>query len=618
MLAASGFASAGQAAPLPFVSASLTGRRWFLSDIEPRIAAALSQRLGVPEIVGRLLNARGVGLETAADFLQPTVRGLMPDPSSMLDMDVAAERLADAATAGETVAVFGDYDVDGACAGALMALFLRGLGCPVINYVPDRLTEGYGPNAMALRSLASRASLIVCVDCGTAAEEALAAVRGQADVVVLDHHAADHRPGSALAVVNPNRVDDRSGLDVLCATGVAFFTAVACLRVLRRRGRFAAGGAPDLIELLDLVALATVCDMMPLTGLNRALVTQGLKVMGRGQRPGIAALLQVAKVTSAPSAMTCGFLLGPRINAAGRISQAELGLQLLLSADEMEARGIAGALDAVNRQRQQVEAGILDQAMGIAQAQLDAGRATLLIGAAQWHPGVVGIVAGRVKERFNRPACVAAIADGVARGSGRSVAGLDLGAAVVAARAHGLLATGGGHAMACGFSLPEHGMKAFHDFLDERLARAAALPSAPDLTLDAAVSVAGADADLAQQIERLAPFGQGNAEPVFVVARARVAYAERLGSDGNTIRATLSDESGTRLKAMLFRAGDSPLGQALLARDGAPLHVAGHLRADRWNGRLNACFYVIDAAPSPASLDPPGPLRYPAPAVPFV
>jgi single-stranded-DNA-specific exonuclease len=333
--------------------------------------------------------------------------------------------------------------------------------------------------------------------------------------------------------------------------------------------------------------------------LNRALVTQGLKVMGRGKRPGIAALLHIAKAAGAPSAMTCGFLLGPRINAAGRISQAELGLQLLLCGDDLEAQGIAGALDAVNRQRQQVEAGILDRAMEIAQAQIDAGHATLLIGAAQWHPGVVGIVAGRVKERFNRPTCVAAIADGVARGSGRSVAGLDLGAAVIAARAHGLLSTGGGHAMACGFSLPADGMDQFHDFMDARLEAANALPPAPDLALDAAVSVGGAGTELAQQIERLAPFGQGNAEPVFLLSRVRVVHAERLGADGNTIRAQLTDEGGARLKAMLFRAGDTPLGQALLARDAAPLHVAGHLRADRWNGRITACFYVIDAAASP-------------------
>jgi single-stranded-DNA-specific exonuclease len=567
-----------------------------MAEAEPRIAAALSQRLGVPEMIGRLLSARGVGVEAAADFLEPTLRGLMPDPSCLRDMDAAAERLADAVAAGEPVAVFGDYDVDGACAGALMAVFLGGLGCPVINYVPDRLTEGYGPNAPAMRSLAGRARLIVCVDCGTAAEEALAAVAGRADVVVLDHHAVDHWPGSALAVVNPNRADDGSGLGLLCATGVAFFAAVACVRVLRRRGAFAAGGAPDLMSLLDLVALATVCDMMPLQGVNRALVIQGLKVMARGARPGIAALLDVAKASGAPSAMTCGFMLGPRINAAGRISQADLGLQLLLCADALEARGMAGALDAVNRQRQQVEAGILERALEMAQAQVDAGHAALVIGAPQWHPGVVGIVAGRVTERFNRPACVAAIADGVARGSGRSVAGLDLGAAIGAARAQGLLTTGGGHAMACGFSLPEHGLGRLHAFLDAQLAGAHALPSAPDLSLDAAVSVAGATAELAEQVDRLAPFGQGNAEPVFLLARARVAHAERVGQNNATIRAQLTDEAGGRVKAMLFRAADTALGQAVLARDGAPLRIAGHLRADRWNGRTTACFYVLDAA----------------------
>ncbi len=567
-----------------------------MAEAEPRISVALAQRLALPEIIGRLLSARGVGLDDAADFLEPTLRGLMPDPSCLLDMDAAAERLADAVAASETVAVFGDYDVDGACAGALMAVFLGQLGCPVINYVPDRLTEGYGPNAPAMRSLAARARLIVCVDCGTAAETALAAVQGRADVVVLDHHAADHPPRSALAVVNPNRADDASLLGMLCATGVAFFAAVACLRVLRRRGAFAAGAAPDLMELLDLVALATVCDMMPLLGVNRALVIQGLKVMARGARPGLAALLEVAKASGAPSAMTCGFMLGPRINAAGRISQADLGLQLLLCADALEARGMAGALDAVNRQRQQVEAGILERALELAQAQIDAGHAVLLIGAPQWHPGVVGIVAGRVKERFNRPTCVAAIADGVARGSGRSVAGLDLGAAIGAARVQGLLTTGGGHAMACGFSLPADGLARLHGFLDARLAGARTLPAAPDLVLDAAVAVAGATAELAEQVDRLAPFGQGNAEPVFLLARARVVHAQRVGQDNATIRAQLTDEAGGRLKAMLFRAADTALGQAMLARDGTPLQIAGHLRADSWNGRTTPCFYVLDAA----------------------
>ena len=586
-----------QAAVSPFVAASLSNRRWFLAEAEPLLAAAISQTHALPELMGRLLALRGIGLEGVRGFLNPTLRAALPDPSTLADMDLAASRLADAAARGETVAVFGDYDVDGACAGALMALVLRALGCTVISYVPDRLTEGYGPNAPAMRTLASRgATLIVCVDCGTAAAEALAAVQGRADVLVLDHHTSDRLPETAFAVVNPNRADDYSGLRMLCAGAVAFLAAIACVRELRRRGVFAARAEPDLIALLDLVALSTVCDMMPLVGLNRALVTQGLRVMARGDRPGIAALLSVAQVTERPTAMTCGFALGPRINAAGRISQAELGLDLLLSDNPVEALGIAGALDAVNRQRQVVEAGILDEAMRIAEAQIAAGHPTLLIGAPQWHPGVVGIVAGRIKERFNRPTCVAAIADGVARGSGRSVHGLDLGAAILSARAAGLLLTGGGHAMACGFSLWDAEMINFHAFLDQTLSGAAMLPSAPDLLLEGTLSVGGANAELAAEVGRLAPFGQGNAEPLFLLAHARCVHAERVGREGNTLRAQLQGEGGGRLKAMLFRAGDSRLAQALEARDTAPLHLAGHLRADQWNGRATPCFVITDAA----------------------
>jgi single-stranded-DNA-specific exonuclease len=546
-------AAAGQGAT-PFVAVSLSGRRWFLPEPDPRAAAAIAQREQVPELIGRLLVARGIGPDQAAAFLTPTLRALLPDPSTLTDMDLAATRLADAVIAGETVAVFGDYDVDGACAGALMALLLRGLGATVISYVPDRLTEGYGPNAPALRGLAAHgATLIVCVDCGAAAAEPIAAVAGRADVLVLDHHKSDHLPLTAQAVVNPNRADDRSGLGLLCATGVAFLAAIACLRDLRRRGHFAARPEPDLRQLLDLVALATVCDMMPLTGLNRALVTQGLKVMDRRDRPGIAALLQAARAVGHPTAATCGFALGPRINAAGRISEAGLGLQLLLCEDPVEAVGLANALDAINRQRQDVEADILDEAMRSAEAQISAGHPALLIAAPQWHPGVVGIVAGRVL-------------------------------------------TGGGHAMACGFSLREADLPRFHAALDTALATARLLPQAPDLLLDAAVAVEGATIDLATEIDRLAPFGQANPEPLFLLPRARVVHAERLGRDGATIRAYLQGETGPRVKAMLFRAADTALGRALLSPDRAPLHLAGHLRCESWNGRTSLCIGLVDGA----------------------
>jgi len=464
------------------VTSSLSGRRWLWRTAEERIAAGIAQRFAVPEIVSRLLAARGIGIDDAASFLEPTLRALLPDPSVVADMDIAADRIADAVRRGETVAVYGDYDVDGACSAALMVGFLRALGCTVHHHVPDRIKEGYGPNAPALGSLVARgASLIVCVDCGTAAAVALSAVIGQADVIVLDHHKAEGPPPAILATVNPNRLDCTSGLGMLCAAGVAFLTAIATVRALRRLCYFAQRAEPDLMGLLDLVALATVCDVMPLTGVNRAFVCQGLKVMARRARPGIAALLDVTQAREKLNAATCGYALGPRINAGGRVSEADLGLRLLLSEDRIEALALAETLEALNRTRQDVEAGIMDAAMFAAEAQVAAGRATVLVTGEGWHPGVVGIVAGRIKERFNRPACVAGFTDGLGKGSGRSVQGVDLGAAVIAARQAGLLVTGGGHAMAAGFSVRTERLEALHAFLDERLSAASAMPSAADL-----------------------------------------------------------------------------------------------------------------------------------------
>ncbi len=587
------------AAPVLGVACSLTNRRWIWRQGEDRLGLGIAQRLGVPEVVGRLLAARGVGLEAAADFLDPTLRALLPDPSVLRDMDRAAARLADAVRRGETVAVFGDYDVDGACSGALITGFLRGLGCTVMPHVPDRMTEGYGPNVPMLQELAARgATLLICVDCGTAAGDVLACLHGLADVVVLDHHKAEGPPPAVLATVNPNRLDCGSGLGTLCAAAIAFLTAVGTVRELRRAGFFAARREPDLLALLDIVALATVCDVMPLTGLNRAFVTQGLRVMARRERPGIAALLEVAQATERPTATTLGYALGPRINAGGRIGEAGLGLRLLLCDDLVEARAMAATLDAVNRQRQVVEASMLEAAMQAAEAQVAAGRAALLVSGVDWHPGVVGIIAGRIKERFNRPACVAALADGIAKGSGRSVAGIDLGAAVIAARQSGMLLTGGGHAMAAGFSLAESGLPTFHAFLDERLAAASDLPSAADLAVEGTVAVPGCTTELAQQLGRLAPFGNGNEEPVFILPRVRVVRADRVGREGATIRVFVEGEGGGgRLKAIRFRAGEGALAAALLRRDGMPLHLAGHLRAEEWNGTTSAGFIITDAAP---------------------
>ena len=590
--------AAGVGEPALGVSASLTGRRWLLRGAEDRVALGISQRLNLPEVVGRLLAARGIGLDGAAHFLAPTLRALLPDPSVFMDMDIAAERLAHAVRGSETVGVFGDYDVDGACSAAVITRLLRMLGCTVLTHVPDRMLEGYGPNGPALLNLVAQgATLIVCVDCGTAAAAALAAVQGRADVVVLDHHVAEGPPPPVLATVNPNRLDCTSGHGSLCAAAVAFLTAVAVMRALRRSGWFSARPEPDLMGLLDLVALATVCDVMPLTGLNRALVVQGLRVMGRRDRLGIAALLDASTATGVPNAMTCGFALGPRINAAGRISDAGLGLRLLLTEDPAEAQRIALLLDATNRERREVEAGMMQGAMEQAATLDGAGHAALLVVGEGWHPGVVGIVAGRIKERFNRPSLAGAVIGGVVKGSARSVPGVDLGRAVMAARSLGLLLTGGGHAMAAGFSLAVDDVPRFQAFLDERLAHAKALPRAADLTVEGTLAVPGATVELAEHLQRLAPYGHGNEEPVFVLPRARVVRSDRIGKDGATVRATVEGEGGTRLKTMLFRAGEGPLALSLLERGGT-LHLAGHLRAEAWNGAVTPTFFVADAAPA--------------------
>lgn len=582
------------------ISQSLTGKSWIWRP-EPasRQGEALAQQLGIPGLMGQLLAARGVPVDHVATFLDPTLRAMLPDPSAMVDMDKAAARLADAVMQGEMVGVFGDYDVDGACSSALMITLLRQLGCEVTYHVPDRMNEGYGPNATALRAMAERgARLVVCVDCGTAGHDAFAPLHNALDIIVLDHHKSEGPPPPVCAVVNPNRLDCDSGLRQVCAAAVTFITAVALVRILRQRGFFTTRAEPDLRECLDLVALATVCDVMPLTGLNRAFVIQGLKIMAKRARPGIAALLDVAKLTTPPTAMNCGYALGPRINASGRIAEADMGLRLLLAEDEELAAELAQALDAVNRQRQTVEAGITSDAMARAQAQVAAGQAIILLAQEGWHPGVVGIVAGRVKERFNRPTLVAGVIDGMAKGSGRSVPGIDLGAAVIAARQSGILATGGGHAMAAGFSAPETALSTFHAFLNERLAGAAARPPSADLVLDGVLGLQAADATLAQMVAKLGPFGMGNEEPLFVLPRARVVKADRIGKDGTTIRLMLEGEGGGRLKALLFRAKDGPLAEALVRVGGAPLHLAGYLRAESWQGRVSAGFFITDAAPA--------------------
>lgn len=586
------------------VTRSVTGRRWNWREggqasHTDRMGMAIAQQTGLPEIVGRMLALRRIAPEDVATYLTPTLRALMPDPSTCADMDTAAARLATAIRNSETVGLFGDYDVDGACSTALMTDFLRGMGCTVITHIPDRMTEGYGPNTPAIESMMDRgASLIVCLDCGTAAVDVLESASVRGDVIILDHHQVQGALPRVLATVNPNRPDCASGLRTICAAAVTFLTVVATVRILRGEGWFDSRPEPQLMDSLDLVALATVCDVMPLSGLNRAFVTQGLKIMARRQRTGLSALLDAAGARDPLSAFTCGFALGPRINAGGRIADSGMGLRLLLCDDAAEAQTLAERLNSVNHNRQGVEAGILDRAMEQAAQQREQGHAVLVLSGRDWHPGVVGIVAGRIKEKFNRPVLVGAeLEDGSVKGSARSVPGQDLGGAIIAARQAGLLTSGGGHAMAAGFGLPADGIPALHDFLDRHLATAADLPDAVDLTIDAVVNVAAADVALATDMDRLAPFGAGNDEPLIALPRVRVAYAERIGREGNTLRLTLQGEGrGPRLKALVFRANESPLAPVLEDRDAPPLHMAGWLRAESWNGRKSATFFIRDVA----------------------
>lgn len=588
--------NAGAAAALG-VTASAQGRRWVWREGDARAGAALAQAAGLSELTGRLLAARGIGVQHVADFLAPSLRALMPDPSSLADMDRAADRLARAVRDGERVAVFGDYDVDGACATALLCTWLRALGVAHEPYIPDRALEGYGPNAAALAALADRgAALIVCVDCGTAGEDAIAAVAARADVLVLDHHAVDALPRSAHAVVNPNRVDCRSGLSSLCAAGVTLMTLVAANRALRRLGH--AGALPDLLGMLDLVALATVCDVMPLVGLNRAFVTQGLRVLRQGPRPGLLALIEAAAMRGPPDAWSLGFVLGPRINAGGRIGEAAMGARLLLADDATEARALAATLETTNRARREIEQAMLADALAEAETQATAGSAVLLVAREGWHQGVVGIIASRLKERFNRPALAVAIDGATAKGSGRGVPGLDLGAAVIAARQAGILERAGGHAAAAGFGLAADQVPALHAFLEARLASAARLPAAADLALDGALAVEAATAGLAAEVGRLAPFGAGHAEPMFAVRHARIGKAERIGMDQSHVRLFLSGEAGGRLRGIAFRCADSPLGALLLGAAGRPVHLAGHLRLEAWQGADRVALHVMDAAPA--------------------
>ncbi|TAJ89905.1 single-stranded-DNA-specific exonuclease RecJ [Reyranella sp.] len=590
------------------VERSLTGRRWAARLADERTALAIGQRHGLPDAICRLLAARDVDLEAVPDFLDPTLRKFLPDPSHLKDMDAAVARLVHAVRQGERIVVFGDYDVDGATSSALLLRFFRAVGGDIGVYIPDRRKEGYGPNATALVKIKEEgASVVVTVDCGVTAFEPLAeAKRVGLDLIVIDHHMAEIALPEAIAVVDPNRLDDESPHKQLAAVGVAFLLAVGINRALRDAGWYGTSRPePDLRQWLDLVALGTVCDVVPLVGVNRALVRQGLQVMAQRRNAGLAALADVARLKEPPGAYHLGFLLGPRVNAGGRVGQADLGARLLSSDDPHEVGALAVRLDEFNAERRAIERELLDQAIARIEGLYGPDRkglpSALLVESEGWHVGVIGIVASRLVERYGRPAFVIGMDGELGKGSGRSVRGVDLGAAVIAARQAGLLVNGGGHAMAAGLTVTRGALPELAHFLDARIApQLGVAPAVRELGIDAALAPAAATQELVDMIERAGPFGAGNALPRFALTGVRVSYAQPVG-EGH-VRCTLVGAERGRIEAIAFRANQTALGPALLDSARPVLHVAGALRIDRFGGRESVRLQIDDAAPAAGSV----------------
>ena len=581
----------GSSADFLGVTASLTGRRWVGPSEETlRLSDAMEQQTRLHQSLCRILVTRGVAPDETEHFLAPALRDLLPDPMSILDMGSAAERLLAAVEGKERIAIFADYDVDGGASAALLLDWLRQLGRDATLYVPDRIDEGYGPNEPAMRELASGHDLIVCVDCGTLSFDAIAAAKG-ADVVILDHHLGGETLPDALAVVNPNRQDETGELAHLCAAAVVFLVLVEANRRMKQQG----GTGPDLMGMLDLVALATVADVAPLVGVNRAFVRQGLKVMARRARPGLSALADVANLSAPPSAYTLGYVFGPRVNAGGRVGRADLGARCLSATDPHEAASLAEKLDALNAERREIEDAVREAAL--AQAEERGLDAPLVWAAGEgWHPGVVGIVASRLKEATNRPAVVIGLDGDEGKGSGRSVTGVDLGHAVQKLALEGALLKGGGHRMAAGLTVQRDQLDSAMERLSELLAKQGAGNVGPrDLRLDGTLMPGAASVDLIEQIEAAGPFGQGAPAPRFAFPDTQIAFAKRVGT--SHLKLTLSDGLSGRLDAIAFGAFDTDLGSTLENHGGARFHLAGRLEINHWGGRQIPQLRLEDAAP---------------------
>lgn len=586
------------------IDKSFLSSRWVFPEVNDDHIARMVAAHGLPEIVARLVAARAVAPEQLETFLNPTLARDFPDPFRLKDMDKAAAYIAGAMMAGRKMALFADFDVDGATSTAILVRFFRHCGIDLPFYIPDRMKEGYGPNINALKTLkAQGAEIVLMADCGTTAFDVVAQAREIGlEIIILDHHEAEARLPDANFVINPKRKDDESGYTMLAACGVSFMLCVALNKTLREGGFFKDRAEAPLKTLMDVLALGTVCDMVPLTGPNRLFVRHGFAQMEKMTNPGIAALCAVAGVKTEPNTYTCGFVLGPRINAGGRIHKADLGAKLLTTDDAEEAKNIAWTLNDCNDKRKDMQAEMMAQAIAMVEAQGLDQHPVILVGDESWHPGLNGLVAGRLVEKYKKPAAVIAYAHGhdsqlEGRGSGRSVPGINIAAAFIDARNQDLIIKGGGHAMAAGFTLLPEQIPAFRDFLIDHIGRQAqGMEALSETRVDGVISVRGAGLDLLRLIERVGPFGQDNPEPLFVLPQVKL-YNVGVVGDGH-IRTLISDADGggTRMKAMAFRAADTPMGEALLKHPQQHFHLLGRLKLDTWNGAEKVEFHIEDAA----------------------
>ncbi len=590
----------------PFLNVSQSARGFMWKDRlaphQQNIGVAIAQHNHIPEILGRVMASRGATLENSESFLDPSLRDLMPDPHSLQDMEKGALRIAEAIKNKETIAVFGDYDVDGGTSSALMTRFFMAHGIKCRIYIPDRMTEGYGPNPNAIKSLmAEGATLIITVDCGISSYEALEVAKGtKTDIVIIDHHQAEPVLPDVHAVINPNRQDDLSGQGHLCAAGVVFLVMVDVLRTLRAQNWYSkAVPAPNLLQWLDLVALATVCDVVPLTGLNRAYVIKGLQVMHTRQNIGIRTLFDIASVNSKPNPYHLGFILGPRINAGGRIGNPDLGAQLLSTNDEKQAQLIAQQLDDLNKQRRDMEADMVDDAISQAEREIEENPdlAMIIVASTDWHKGLVGLVASRLTERFRRPTLAISWTGENQEGTGsaRSIAGVDLGAAVRAAMKEKVIMKGGGHAMAAGLTLKEDMFETLKAFFQKEVGAAThGARAAPVLDIDGSLTVRAATFDFVDLLEKAGPYGSENPQPRFVFPSHSCKNPQIVG--GVHVRCSIVSGDNSRLDAIAFRAGDTELGRMLLESNGMPLHFAGQIKRSQWNGREKIEVIIDDVA----------------------